>query len=507
MRILLADIKKDRKIKIMVFIFLGGLFLINLLLNYQYLAGDRVLYLDELDGYINNYHNTSKSIWEKVMGNEVLRPIPRLLLVIIYQLIGKNFTIFSWILLGNNFLLSVIVFCAVYYIQVENNDSVTKLLLSGIGGVMYLLSRFMQCQIFSVLGIMEGLSLGSVLLMSMMLIAYIRTDKIKYFSFSCIFWVISLYCHERYFGLLAILVLVCLYKWKQRKLPIMAPLFIGVLYWLQRTLTLTDSLRGTGKVSITDSFSIAKFFKLVFSQIAYIMGINAGPEARNGVNFREVPAGINLFIGGYIICILAIFILFVYMVVTKKDYQKNELLVESVLLIFTIGCCIAQSSVTTDVAVRFVYVSYSLFLILILRMISYLLEKYGKAALVWGIAVCMVCSAVVFEVYYRSQIVNVGFYKYKVFSESLYDITIKRYGKEFAESDVVVVNNHWNWSEENWKEFFEPYIETDDMNVVFYQSMQELMASGMNTEGWMIIIEDEKSYMCYEISKEALYGQ
>lgn len=43
--------------------------------------------------------------------------------------------------------------------------------------------------------------------------------------------------------------------------------------------------------------SPASVLHFVLSQIAYLFGINAGPEHLNGQNFREAPMGIMILIG------------------------------------------------------------------------------------------------------------------------------------------------------------------------------------------------------------------
>lgn len=43
--------------------------------------------------------------------------------------------------------------------------------------------------------------------------------------------------------------------------------------------------------------SPASVIHFVLSQIAYLFGINAGPEHLNGQNFREAPMGIMVLIG------------------------------------------------------------------------------------------------------------------------------------------------------------------------------------------------------------------
>ena len=167
------------------------------------------------------------------------------------------------------------------------------------------------------------------------------------------------FVHERYMALLPLFFMVLLFRRAKEWKLWLAPLGGFAFVQLLRLVSIgTVSPAGTGGTDVADTLSIGSVLHFAMSQIAYLFGINAGPEHLNGQNFREAPMSVMLLIAvADLMLVLLVVAFFIRLVQRRKrciGYLKT-----SVLFIFFIGACIASSSVTIRVEMRWVYVSYA----------------------------------------------------------------------------------------------------------------------------------------------------
>lgn len=474
------------------------LFLLNWVYNEHFFHNPRVLYSDELNGFLTLIENKSISLIEKIFGEEVIRPIPRLLYIICFQ-IGKkigNYSFINYILLFGNFSISLLVYFVTYAL-VESNKYINRYIFGLITGTLYILSRFMSCQIFTILGIMEGLAHISVVFMFYIMANSLKNAKESYGKV-LIFWLIAFLCHERYFLLfLAISFYILVSSWKtfKEKIKDLCMLYIiCLIYFVLRLVLLgQNTFRGTASSNIKDTFSVVKFFRFILMQIAYILGISPQEQTRSGINFRDVPIGINILIGISILCILFLIINFGGMVYKRKEYEKLKIVLLAAVII---SCCIISSSVTTVVALRFVYVSYSIWLIIIAYISSYIFARIKeKIGVLFLIIFCMYfVSTFGFENFYRTTLKNWGVMQEKRLNETLYDTTIGMYGKQLENASLLVVVMRPEATSDWYYQHFEPYIDTENLtiNVVysFLDAKQFLNISD-------VIIYEDTDRSCY----------
>ena len=84
-------------------------------------------------------------------------------------------------------------------------------------------------------------------------------------------------------ALFPLLLLVLLFKRSRKLWEWGAGLLSFLLVQIIRAFTIGSILpAGTGGTQVADTFSLADTFKYAVSQIAYVFGINAGPEHLNG---------------------------------------------------------------------------------------------------------------------------------------------------------------------------------------------------------------------------------
>lgn len=128
---------------------------------------------------------------------------------------------------------------------------------------------------------------------------------------------------------------------------------------------------------VVDTMSPASVLHFVLSQIAYLFGINAGPEHLNGQNFREAPMGIMILIGVADFMLLLLVLAFLLKLI---QLRKNcvRYLQTAFLFVAFIGACIVCSSVTIRVEMRWVYVSYGAALLFLSWMYGVLIDGEAR---------------------------------------------------------------------------------------------------------------------------------
>ena len=141
---------------------------------------------------------------------------------------------------------------------------------------------------------------------------------------------------------------------------------------------------------MADTFSLADTIRHGLSQIAYVFGINAGPEHLNGRPWAQSPLAIRILVLLADAAIAVIVLGFLIKVIRdKRKDVKGKVLCSLALFLLFIGACIASSSVTIRVEMRWVYVSLTAALLLLAYMYGYLTEGvkpelYLKRLWPWG---------------------------------------------------------------------------------------------------------------------------
>ncbi len=471
------------------------LFLMNWVYHAKYMHNPRVLYSDELEGFSTLVLNHDTTLLQKIFGTEVIRPIPRSIYLILFQ-IGKtfeNYSLINYVLLFANFGVAVVVYRITYALAETENDKIRYLL--GLGtGILYTVSRFMQCQIFSILGIMEDIAQAAVLLMFYEMVQYIKKSDEKAFWKVLIFWILAFLSHERYFVLILAIDLVVLIKKEKmaKKISGLAvTTVIASVYLCCRIKILGNNmLRGTGASNVSETFSIGTFVKSMLKQVAYILGINTQEATRSGINYRDVPGAVNIVI---VVGIFFTFYLLVNYLICR--WRKKDI---AVIIIggSVMMCCIAASSVTTAVALRFVYVSYSLWLILMAYMVSCILNSTADIKRFWvrNIAICYFFSAFILDNYYGTTIKNLGLMTEKNMCESLYNVTIGYYKEQMKNASLIVIVQRPDITEEWYTNHLIPYMSMDNVTVKVVHTVEE--AKKLGKPGNIVIYEDPVK-LCY----------
>ena len=395
-----------------------------------------------------------------------------------------------------NILLNTAVAWSVYLIGRRLSRS------KGIGflcGFMYLISRMAYYQIGQVLGLMETMALWMAIGILWYLYRYMNgEDGRKYYYLSCALYFGVCFVHERYMVLFPLLLLVLLIKRSKNLAEWAAGLVSFLLVQVIRAFTIGSVLpAGTGGTLVADTFSLADTVRYGLSQIAYVFGMNAGPEHLNGCPWGQSPLSIRILVLLADVAIAVIVLGFLIKVIKdKRKDVKGKVLCSLALFLLFIGACIASSSVTIRVEMRWVYVSLTAALLLLAYMYGVLTEGvkpelYLKRLWPWGAAfICYVFLMLPVELFYRAQYPNLYLWPSQLRYNSLAEETYGRYGDSLFGKNIYIIGNSYEMSDFTARTFFKVFDKertAEGTSVEFIDSIRDI---GLVDDRMLVLRED-----------------
>lgn len=395
-----------------------------------------------------------------------------------------------------NILLNTAVAWSVYLIGRRLSRS------KGIGflcGFMYLISRMAYYQIGQVLGLMETMALWMAIGILWYLYRYMNgEDGRKYYYLSCALYFGVCFVHERYMVLFPLLLLVLLIKRSKNLVEWAAGLVSFLLVQVIRAFTIGSVLpAGTGGTQVADTFSLADTVRYGLSQIAYVFGMNAGPEHLNGRPWGQSPLSIRILVLLADVAIAVIVLGFLIKVIKdKRKDVKGKVLCNLALFLLFIGACIASSSVTIRVEMRWVYVSLTAALLLLAYMYGVLTEGvkpelYLKRLWPWGAAfICYVFLMLPVELFYRAQYPNLYLWPSQLRYNSLAEETYGRYGDSLFGKNIYIIGNSYEMSDFTARTFFKVFDKertAEGTSVEFIDSIRDI---GLVDDRMLVLRED-----------------
>lgn len=395
-----------------------------------------------------------------------------------------------------NILLNTAVSCSVYLIGRRLSRS------KGIGflcGFMYLISRMAYYQIGQVLGLMETMALWMAIGILWYLYRYMDgEDGRKYYYLSCALYFGVCFVHERYMVLFPLLLFVLLVKGAKDLTEWGAGLSSFLLVQAIRVFAIGSVLpAGTGGTQVADTFSLADTIRHGLSQIAYVFGINAGPEHLNGRPWAQSPLAIRILVLLADAAIAVIVLGFLIKVIRdKRKDVKGKVLCSLALFLLFIGACIASSSVTIRVEMRWVYVSLTAALLLLAYMYGYLTEGvkpelYLKRLWPWGAAfACYVILMLPAELFYRAQYPNLYLWPDQLRYNSLAEETYGRYGDSLFGKNIYIIGSSYEMSDFTARTFFKVFDKertAEGTSVEFIDSIRDI---GLVDSRMLVLRED-----------------
>ncbi len=473
------------------------------------------LYLDDLSIWQVYHSNTSIDF---ILNTEAakIRPILNIILLICFKLVSNKFFWFDFINLSYSFIIAIILYYIAYKL-IKNN------LISICIGCLFTISHFSYYNISQVFGIMEATALILSILMLYNLIQYFNEKKQSNYVIAVILYFIVPYVHERYIILFPIFFLAELFsiiiskdtkKYITRKtiMNLIYPILNVILFFLIRFLfTKEQVLAGTGGTAINNTFNIKQIFIYFGSEIAYLFGINAGPTYLNGVDLFSTSFYINVIIGITIVSILIILIQFIIIIISDRT-NRVEYLYNTFMYLSFIALCILCSSITIRVEMRWVYVSYTAFLLYLGYMVSVIYNSKKSRQFFFFIFILIFIVSIPRENYYKMNYKNIYYWNTMSYSNSLYENTYAKYGESLWEKRIVILNDTSEMTQEIAEGYFQQFnsgldMSTIDLHVVnTTQEFNDLI----NNNSIMLIENSECQYSditSYVLNSEYSDGQ
>lgn len=366
-------------------------------------------------------------------------------------------------------------------------------------GILFLVSRMSYYQIGQVLGLMESMAMWLALMILYLLYGYLNErdekDHRRIYVASVLYAAVC-FVHERYMVLLPLFFVVLLFRkarnWRLWAAPAAGFAFVQLMRFLMIGTVIPA---GTGGTEVAKTLSVGSVFHFALSQIAYLFGINAGPEHLNGQNFREAPLGILLLIAMADLMLVGIVIAFLMKLVScgKKSVAYLQ---TALLFVLFIGACIACSSVTIRVEMRWVYVSYAAALLFVSWMYGVLTDGMAEKGL-WMQALPFLGMLTVYAVltlpveqYYRGLFPNLYYWPEQERYNSLAEETYGNYGDEIFGKTIYIVGDKFKMSKFTEETFFKVFDRQKRKDCVAVEHIKDVREIGLITDNMLIIQED-----------------
>lgn len=379
----------------------------------------------------------------------------------------------------------------------------------------------------------------------------IKTYKIKYILnliFIYIMFFIIAFTHERYLCLAPIIFFAILlsnrkingFNDEKNKFNILIPIivfFIEIIFiCILRSIAIGKVLpAGTGGTYVEDTFTISNFINFCFTQVAFIFGYNIGPDYLVGIDYvsvLDVNVKNALLISNVLIFILLIVYIvfrillriFIMKTKTEIDRKKHASYVErmcnvrDLLILSFIMLCIAASSVTIRIEMRFIYVSFVGAIIFLAHistsiiMIKSVIKKssyeentrkkeiikiminkiFSIFTLISLIIVLIVLCRVPIELVYRENYDKIFCMVDQKRMNSLYDNTIGTYGVEdiLRDKKIYIVKNYYGLTNFYAEYFFKIYDKENIGNKIILIDDLLGLEDGASDDNSIILVED-----------------
>lgn len=379
-------------------------------------------------------------------------------------------------------------------------------LLGFLCGFMYLLSRMAYYQISQVWGLMETLALWLAIGILYLLFCYLNHDRNgakkginnreHIISGAVILYFLVCFVHERYMVLLPLFFMVLILKKNRSLKTYIKPAGCFLFVQLIRYLAIGGlAPAGTGGTEVADTFSVKQVLGYALRQTAYIFGINAGPEYLNGQNVKDSPIWVMVFLVIADLALLAFIVMFVVHLIRNKNHRSRHLS-NTLLFILFIGACIAGSSVTIRLEMRWIYVSYTAALLFLAYIYGAVTEdkqnpgRWLKVLPMRSLMVVYMLAMIPVETHYRSQYPNLYYWGNQLRYNSLAEETYEKYGDEIFGKSIYIIGNDYDMSRFTADTFFKVFDKArkaEGTEVIHIDSFRDI---GLVTDQMLILKEE-----------------
>ena len=405
------------------------------------------------------------------------RPIFETIQYIIYVIADTDPT---RIIIINKLYNSLIALFIYHFIKRLDAGRIIALIFS----TLYLIAHFAYYQIGQGIGSLESDALLFSLIVLFLCLKLSRVivhrdkdgsiDKvsnaflIRNTIFIFIMYFIVVFTHERYLGLaLPIILAIMLSKDDSNKILNKRKVCSIVIFILEillicyiRYLAIGRVMpSGTGGTYVEETFNLSTCLNYCFEQVAFIFGINIGPEHLVGIEFANIYR--NLKILTFVSDALIMLVILIYVIAriknaisrfkNKSSFVERNYLAGDLLFLSFIAMCIGASSVTVRIEMRFVYVSFTAAIIYLTYMYSSIIEIFKNKIFTVSLTILMIAIVgfrIPIELEYRSKFDKIYCYVDLKKVNSIYDATIGKYGLDdiINNKKIYIINQYYDMS-------------------------------------------------------------
>ena len=430
------------------------------------------------------------------------RPVFETIQYLIYMIVDTDPTKIIFINKIYNSLIALFIY---HFIKKLNVGRIISLAFS----ILYLIAHYSYYQIGQGIGSLESSALFFslvILLLCLKLSGVISKKNDNGFVFEsskgylisitiCIYlmYIIIAFTHERFLGLALPIILAILFS-KATNEKILSKRKIISLILLICEICLICYIRyiaigkvmpaGTGGTYVENTFDLSTCINYCFRQVKFIFGINVGPDYLVGIEFENVANKYRIYTFISIALILSIVVIYLCVrvkIIIKNFIQKhknnisessftsdnNELaenvnnfkekkcrnyLASDLIFLTFIAMCIGASSVTIRIEMRFIYVSFTVAIIYLSYMCSYIFEIINNKIIKFLFVLIMliiVLFRIPIEMEYRSNYDKLYCFVDMKKANSIYDCTIGKYGLDdiLKNKKIYIIKNYYDINE------------------------------------------------------------
>ena len=382
-------------------------------------------------------------------------------------------------------------------------------------GILFVVSRFAYYQTGQLLGLMETMGTAFALAMAYCLYQYMHEEKRQnlFFGLALLFYFLNCFTHERYMVLLPMFYYVLLIRKDRKWYRWVSPaVLFGLVLLIRRLMIGTLSPAGTGGTNVAETLTKSGVVKNLLAEIAYLVGINAGPEHLNGLPWAASPFGVKLVILFTNLLLFLLSCMVVLDLIQRRRYglPMAGVFADAVFFLGFLTGCMVSSAVTIRVEMRWIYVAYAFKLLLVSSLFGarrevrlmrdadpeaedrFRISDHFPVAVIILIAILTVPV----QLYYRNAWPKIYLFPNQARYNSLADVTYGKYGKDVLGKEIVIIGNSYEMSDFTAETFFKTFDPERTGQGTTVRHVESILDFGQVTPN-MLILKEDPAHDCF----------
>lgn len=399
---------------------------------------------------------------------------------------------FGRIIKINILMLSCIASVCYLYMKNLSGSRVVSFFLSG----AIVASRFSYYAIGTLFGSMEMMAMFFAIAISICLFVFMQNGKKQYYYLGVLAYLLVVFTHERYLVLLPMFYYVLIMSSDKHVWRYVTPAGVFILnLFVRMKFTGKAVPSGAGGTNVAETYHFGDGIKNFVSQLKYLAGINDGPQHLNGREWVNVSEKFKLLVYAgimFMAIIAAVFLIKIIIEAIKGESRNSRLALRDIVFFmgFIIGC-IACSSLTFRVEIRWIYVSFCFMCFCFAYMFGYIRRGSQILEIVAGALVVILSLIMINENWvYRADWKNLYCFERREAVNSLCDETYWKYKEDVFDKQVYIIGNEFALPEmydEYYIKSFDATRQYRGCEIIHVNSIDEIPKIDENT---IVLAED-----------------